>query len=154
MTFSSPRRWLLLALLATPLAWAGLGEAEHSIEAERAHLHAQRTVVRSAQYTVHELKMQDGSRVRQYVSGRGRVFAVSWAAFFKPDLASLLGSSFPSYSDAAHAAAQRGGIQRQFHHEGADLMVYSSGHMNVFRGFAFRPSLAPSGITPQTMGLG
>ena len=154
MTFSSPRRWLVLALLAAPVAWAGLGEAEGSIEGERAHMHAEHAVNRAAQYVVHELKTADGSRVRQYVSGNGRVFAVSWTTLYKPDLSSLLGSSFPAYSDAAQTAAQRGGIQRQFRHEGTDLVVQSSGHLNVYRGYAYRPSLLPRGLSVQALGQG
>jgi predicted heme/steroid binding protein len=154
MTFNSPRRWLALAMLAAPLAWAGLGEAESSIEGERAHMHAQRSVARSAQYAVHELKMADGSRVRQYVAGNGLVFAVSWTTLYKPDLATLLGSSFPSYSNAAHQAVVQGGMQRQFRHEAADLVVQASGRMNVYRGFAYRPSLTPKGVNLQSVGLG
>lgn len=154
MTFNSPRHLLLLLGLVAPLAWAGLGEAEGGIEVERAHMHAQHAVQRAALYSVHELKMQDGSRVRQYVSGSGRVFAVSWSTFFKPDMATLLGTSFPSYSNAEHVALQRRGIQRQFHHEGPDLVVQSTGHMNVYHGFAYRPSLVPAGLPLQTLGLG
>jgi hypothetical protein len=153
MTFSSPRRWLGLVVLAAPLAWAGLGEAQGSIEGERAQLHAQRSVARAAQFTVHELKMADGSRVIQYVAGHGRVFAVRWNTLYKPDLAALLGSSFSSYNASAREAARHGGIQRQFRHEGDDLVVQSGGHLHVFAGYAYRPSLLPQGLSLQAIGL-
>ncbi len=152
-SFTSPRRWLGLALLAAPLAWAGLGEAQGSIESERAQWHAQRSVAHAAQYSVHELKMADGSRVLQYVAGNGRVFAVRWNTLYKPDLSSLLGASFTSYSTAAREAASQGGIQRHFRHQSADLVVQSGGHLHVFAGYAYRPSLLPQGLSLQAMGL-
>ncbi|RFO95379.1 hypothetical protein DIC66_18630 [Rhodoferax lacus] len=154
MTSSSPARWLLLGLLAASPAWAGLGEAESSIDSARVRMRAQHSQVRAAQYTVHELKMADGSRVRQFVAGNGQVFAVNWTTLYKPDLFSLLGSSYGKYNDAVQAAAQRGGIQRQFRHDGADLVVQSSAHLNVYRGFAYRPSMLPAGMRFQTLGQG
>jgi hypothetical protein len=153
MTFNSPRRLLLLLWLATPLAWAGLGGMESSIESERAHMHAQHVVARSAQYAVHELKMTDGSRVRQFVAGDGRVFAVSWNTLYKPDLSAILGPSFSGYSAAAQASARRGGIQRQFHHDSGDLVVQSAGHLHVYAGYAYRRSMLPSGLSLQAIGL-
>jgi hypothetical protein len=154
MTSSSRGRWLLLGLLAVSPAWAGLGEAESSIDRERVQMHARHSVARATQYSVHELKMADGSRVRQFVAGNGRVFAVNWTTLYKPDLSSLLGSSFGNYNDAVQTAAQRGGIQRQFRHEGTDLVVQSSAHLNVYRGFAYRPSMLPAGLRFQILGQG
>ena len=154
MTFSSPAHWLLLGLVAASPALAALGESENSIEGERLPMRAQHSLVRAAQYTVHELKMADGSRVRQFVAGNGRVFAVSWNTLYKPKLSEMLGTSFAGYSQAAQAAAQHGGIQRQFRHDDADLVVQSSGHLHVYSGFAYRPSLMPRGLSPQTIGLG
>ena len=154
MTSSSFCRWLLPLWLAYPLAWAGLGDAQSSIEGERARMHALRAVAHNTHYSVHELTTADGSRVRQYVGGGGRVFAVAWSTFFKPDLASLLGPSYASYSEAEHAAVLRGGIQRQFRHQEADLVVRSSAHMNVYRGFAYRPSLTPQGVSLQSLDRG
>lgn len=153
MTFSS-RSGLLALLLASPLAWAGLGEAEGSIAPQAVHMQARQSVARAALYTVHELKMADGSRVRQYVASSGRVFAVSWNTLYKPELSALLGPSFSSYSHAARTAAQQGGVQRQFRHEGDDLVVQSSGHLHVYAGYAYRRSLLPPGLRLDALGLG
>lgn len=156
MTFSS-RQWLwALALMAAPAvtAWAGLGEGQASIDTDRVRMSARHSVARAPQYTVHELKAVDGSRVQQFVSGNGQVFAVRWNTLYKPDLSALLGTSFADYQGAAHEAAQRGGIQRQFHHEGNDLVVQSSGHLQVFSGYAYRRSLLPQGLSPKSIGLG
>lgn len=157
MTFSSLRPGpclLLLALLGAPPAWAALGEPQSSIDGDSARMHARHSVVGQNAYAVHELTRADGSRVRQFVGGNGRVFAVSWNTLSKPDLSTMLGGAFASYKGAAQAAARQGGIQRQFRHEGSDLVVQSSGHLHVYQGYAYRPSLLPPGLTLQTLGLG
>jgi hypothetical protein len=135
-------------------AWAGLGENEGAIVGDRMRMRAFHSVARSPQYAVHELKMANGSVVRQYVAGNGRIFEVSWRTLFKPDLSNMLGTSFTSYSVAASEAVQKGGIRRQFHHRGSDLVVQSSGHLNVFTGYAIQPSLVPQGVNLQTLDLG
>lgn len=155
MTSSSGARPLLALLLLAPLlARAGLGEGESSINTERVRIHARHAVAASAQYTLHELTQANGSRIQQYVASNGLVFAVRWNTLYKPDLAALLGSSFPTYASAAQQAAQRGGIQRHFHHEGNDLVLQSSGHLQVFSGYAYRRSLMPRGVSAQSLGLG
>lgn len=158
MTFSSPHPvpclLALALLLGAPLAWAGLGEPQSSIDGDGTRMHARHSVVGQNQYAVHELTKADGSRVRQFVARNGRVFAVSWNTLAKPDLSVVLGGAFPSYQGAAHAAARQGGIQRQLRHEGSDLVVQSSGHLHVYQGYAYRPSLLPQGLTLQTLGLG
>jgi predicted heme/steroid binding protein len=156
MTSSSFKLLWVLAFLVTPVAsaWGGLGESEGSISGDRMRMRAFHSVVRAPQYSVHELKMTNGSRIRQYVAANGRIFAVSWHTLFKPDLSSMLGSSFPSYSAAVSEAAHLGGIRRQFRHQGSDLVVQSSGHLNVYNGYAIRPSLVPQGLNLQTVDLG
>lgn len=152
MTFN--KGLLLLALLTPPLAWAGLGEPQSAIDSARARMHARHAAVQTSQYTVHELTMADGSRVQQYMGPDGLVFAVRWNTLYKPDLSVLLGNAFPAYASAAQQAAQRGGIQRQFHHDRGDLVLHSAGHLHVFSGYAWRRSLLPRGVTPQSIGLG
>jgi hypothetical protein len=145
---------LLLALTAALPAWAGLGESQSSIETDRMRISARHAVTRAPQYTVHDLGMADGSHVQQYVGGNGQVFAVRWNTLHKPDLSGLLGNAFNRYSGAVQQAARRGGIQRQFRHESLDLVVQTSGHLHVYSGYAYRPSLLPPGLSLQTLGLG
>jgi hypothetical protein len=155
MTSSSLRRWLALSLLGASPAFAALGEHQSSISVDAEHMHARHALERAtSQYAVHELKMADGSRVRQYVAGDGRIFAVSWHTLYKPNLSTMLGTSFPAYTEAAHEASQRGGIQRQFRHAKGDLVIQASAHMQVYSGFAYKPSLLPLGLNPQSLGLG
>lgn len=156
MTSSSAGRKLalLFTLLVAPLAWAGLGDAESSINGERLRLRAFHSTQRAPQYAMHELMLQDGSRVRQFVGSSGRVFAVSWNSLSKPDLSALLGNAFAGYAGAVQVAGRRGGIQRQFRHEEADLVVQTSGHLHVYAGYAYRRSLLPPGLDLQAIGLG
>lgn len=144
----------LASLLGTSLARAGLGEGQAAVDRDSQRMRAQHTVARASRYAVHELSSADGSRLRQYVGGNGRVFAVSWHTLYKPDLNSLLGSAFATYDDAARRAARQGGVQRQFRHDGNDLVMQSSAHLNVYAGYAYRPSLLPAGVSPQSLGLG
>lgn len=148
-------RIIAAALLLLPVvpAFAGLGEHESSVEKDRMRMHARRSVAAMPQYSINDLLTSDGSRVRQYVSADGVVFAVSWNTLYKPDLSAILGTTYPSYASAAQEAAYRPGIQRRFRHENLDVVVQSTAHLNVFSGFAFRRSLLPKGVSPERMGL-
>ncbi len=140
-------------MLGSAHSFAGLGQDLDSIKLERKHMAARHQVRTGAQYSLHELLAADGSRVRQYVSANGMVFAVSWHTLYKPDLSALLGTSYPRYAAAAQVAAQRGGVQRQFRHTDLDLVLQSSAHLHVFSGFAFRRSMLPRGLDPHQIGL-
>jgi hypothetical protein len=141
------------SLLAMAPAFAGLGEAESSINADSMRMHARRTVAMTQQYSVNELQSADGSRVKQYVSPSGIIFAVSWHTLYKPNLSSMLGPSFQNYAQAAQQAARRPGIQRHFRHESLDLVVQATSHLNVFSGFAFRQSMLPRGLNLSNLGM-
>lgn len=153
----SSSRWRVFAFLLTlflpVLGWAGLGETEHEIAGNSRELHARHTQARKRNYTVHELLQPDGSRIRQYVSENNQVFAVTWKAMHKPNMSQLLGPDYPRYAGAAEQSARRGGIQRDFRHEGADLVVHSTGHLHLFTGYAYRPSMFPLGFNPSRLGV-
>jgi len=156
MTFNSVKNVLLIVLLTAQAtaSWASLGDGEGAIVGDRMRMRALHSVTRGPQYSVHELKAADGSRVREYVTPNGIVFAVSWKTLYKPDFADILGSRYPAFADSLMQAARRGGIQRQFRHQGADLIVLSTGHLNVYAGYAYSQSLLPSGLDPRSLGLG
>lgn len=156
MTSSSLGRLLAVALslLLSGLAWAGLGEHENAIAGTRMQMRAHHAVQRKSQYTVHDLIATDGSRVRQYAAVDGRIFAVSWHTLYKPDMAGMLGSAFPAFSEGLKSEGRQAGIRRQYRQEAADLVVHSTGHMNVYSGFAYKPSLFPVGLDPKSMDLG
>lgn len=132
--------------MALSPAWAALGQDERSILHERQHSSAHYSRVARASYSMHDLRSADGSRIRQFVGNQGKVFAVTWSALYKPDLSVLLGDGYSSYSEAAHAAARTSGIQHNFRHQANDLIVQSMGHLHVFTGYAYRPSMVPPGF--------
>ena len=124
-------------------AWAGLGDAEGSVNRDKVRMSARHTVTSVSQYSVHDLVTPEGGRFREYVSASGVVFAVAWHALYKPDLSTILGSSYPAYVQSAKVAAQQGGIKRQFRLTALDLVVHSASHLNVFSGYAYRNSMLP-----------
>ena len=85
----------LLALAASPLARASLGDDVSSVDRDRASLQGVTQVTAGSGYETHEIAHPGGS-VRQYVAG-GRVFAVSWDGVATPDLARLLGAYHSHY---------------------------------------------------------
>jgi Protein of unknown function (DUF2844) len=153
MTSSDVKRFAIAAsmLALTASSWAGLGDGEGSITNDRMRMRAMHSVVRSQWYSVHELKVADGSRVHQFTTSSGMVFAVSWSTTYKPDYADILGSSNGEYEQAQKRANQVVGIQKQVLHQGRDLVVLSTGRMNLYKGYAYRPSLMPPGVTPQAL---
>lgn len=163
MTFSKRLRAsaAVLLLIVAPATWAkdGLGEIHSSMAAGNAAVAAspnapgvRRMLAQQARYSVDEVQMADGSQVRKYLAANGQIFAVTWNTLYKPDLSKLLGAYFPSYADAAKLAAQKGGIQRQFHHDANDLVLQSGGHLHVFSGYAYLRSQLPPGVSAQSLG--
>ncbi len=144
---------LLIALLgglSTPVL-ASLGENQSSIENDRMRMRASRAMEHRGLFSVHTLKTEDGSQIRQFVGMDGRVFAVRWNAMHKPDLSKLLGESWDGYGAAVRQAARRGGIQRQFHHAQGDVVVQSDAHLHIFSGYAYRRSLLPAGFSGERL---
>lgn len=77
--------------------------------------------------------------VKTYVNAAGVVFAVSWQGPVKPDLQALLGPYFAAY--AAHPTISGMASVRS-----GDLVVYSTGFMRHFTGYAYLKSQTPAGF--------
>jgi hypothetical protein len=141
---SAPRRrptdWLgplvavLLVLLLRP-GWAALGDAP------AAGLSSSRNG-----YAVHETVYDNGTRVQEYVSPVGLVFAVAWQGPVLPDLSVWLGRFHVSYrleTEQRRLSGLRGGpvaIARD------GLVLRSNGRMREFFGHAYAPALVPAGL--------
>jgi hypothetical protein len=138
----------VLAAAALP-GWAVLGGSAQSVVADQAKLRAaNRTVVETREYTVHEMSSGDGTVVREYVTPAGKVFGVSWTGPTIPDLAQLLG---PYNAEYQKALTNRRGRRRGVAVHNPDLVVQNSGHMRAFHGRAYLKSLLPNGVTPETV---
>ncbi len=138
---------VFVALTAsTGSARAVLGAAVASVQEDQLRLAGTRTQSVHAYHQVHDIVMADGSRIREFVSPSGVVFAVSWDTRFKPDLQALLGTYHAEYDAEAREALRRPGIRRQLSFKHADLVLETSGHLNHFSGRAWVPSLTPGGL--------
>jgi len=146
---SSRIAWMGLALLMflLPLpALAALGGDVESVHQDQAQMKGTLKTTEGTTFTVHEIKDDTGTTVREYVSPAGSVFGVSWQGPFMPSMQQILGSYFHQYSAAAQA-------QRSAHHgraplkiEQPALVVESSGHMRFYSGRAYDPSKLPQGV--------
>lgn len=92
-------------------------------------------------WTVSAQTGADGITVTRYINTAGTIFAVSWDGPAKPNLKALLGTYFgamPQGIGARVATAQQG-----------DLVIYSSGSMPHFSGYALLKSQTPAGFSIQ-----
>jgi hypothetical protein len=137
----------VLAAAALP-GWAVLGGSAESVVADQVKLQANRTVVETREYTVHEISREDGTLVREYVTPAGKVFGVSWSGPTIPDLSQLLGSYNTEYQNSLHA---KPGRRRVAVVHNTDLVVESSGHTRAFHGRAYLNSMLPGGVTQETV---
>ena len=150
--FKIARRMLLLAaslLVLHPFsAFATLGEASTSTEGDRASMKSSLRTVPASAYNIHEIQTPAGTRVREYVSRQGMVFAVVWQGPLMPDLRQALGRYFDRY--AAAATAKRAG-RRPVAVSESDLVIQSGGHVRSFSGRAYLPQLLPQGVTREEL---
>lgn len=144
---------LVLAASALPAA-AVLGEDLASVQADQLRMGAQRhaRVQPAAGWQVHELVLADGSRIRQYATPGGRVFAVTWQTRGKPRLDQLLGTHFNAYAEASRRLqAARPGIVRAAHIAEGDLVVESTAHLQAHVGRAWLRSQLPAGSSTDAL---
>lgn len=136
-------------MLALPLcASAALGGVSASSEADRAAMNGSMRVLPGAKYTVHEIEAPSGTKIREYVSPAGNIFAVAWDGPIMPDLRQTLGNYFDRYTAAA-AGRQAG--RRQIEVREPDFVVQARGHMRAFSGTAYLPQALPEGVAPEEL---
>lgn len=142
---------LSLALLAVaPRAQAALGEPASSVPSDRAALRAvdRGTTVRKG-YSVQELQVGP-TRVREFVSPSGVVFAVAWKGLTHPDLGVLLGRYAAEYQAGRREGRAPAGRRHQ-RTETAHAVVETWGHMRDLQGRAYVPALLPPGVAPDDL---
>jgi hypothetical protein len=141
---------ILTLLTGTLPAFAGLGEAASSVQADQAHMRGALRVTEAQAYTVHEIQVATGTVVREYVSPSGKVFAVAWQGPWPPDMRQILASFFEPYQQAVHAQTHSRGRQ-PLRIEQPGFVVHSGGHMRSFAGHAYIPEMLPQGVTPEEL---
>lgn len=135
----------VLALLESAPACAALGEPAESVARDGQKLKAQVRATAATGFTVHEMTLDSGTVVREYVGPDQRVFAVSWSGPQMPDVRQLLGSYYGALQAAPRPAGPRA-TQRHLDVRTGDLVVQSSGHMRAWSGRAYVASMLPQGV--------
>jgi hypothetical protein len=140
-------RWPAVALATTCLvsggAHAALGGTPTTVQTDAQALSGAATVEHAANFDRHQITQADGSIVREYVSPRGTVFAVAWSGRTTPDLKTLLGAHYATYT--AELAKQR-----PSHHvlnvTTPDLTVTIVRYQHTGSGSASLPAEVPAGV--------
>ncbi|HWI83884.1 DUF2844 domain-containing protein [Ramlibacter sp.] len=133
----------LALLVCSAAAQAALGEAADSVLRDHAALRG--TALKhtpAAGFEVHETTTPEGTAVRQYVSGAGKVFAATWSGPALPDLKLVLGSHYAQYA----ADLQRGAGN-------AKVVAMRTGAM-VLRVVKLPRGMAGSAMVPALMPAG
>ena len=131
--------WLLSLSMA---GVAELGGDVSTVQADQVRMKGALRITRTSSYDIHEVQTSSGTRVREYVSPAGKVFAVSWQGPWLPNLEQLLGPYFADYTAAQNHRQSRGPL---LIHQ-PNLVVQSSGHMRSFIGRAYIPDMMPAGV--------
>jgi hypothetical protein len=139
-----------LLIILSSVGWstvavASLGNKLPTIEADRAHLSASANSEILGAATVHTLTSPNGGIVKEYSATDGTIFAVSWKGPARPDLRQLLGDRFSAMSSMNHPGRRY--IRRIVAVQRPSLVILSQGHPGAFFGFAYDPSLVPSGFS-------
>jgi hypothetical protein len=96
-------------------------------------------------YVTRDTTLATGTHVREYVSGSGVVFAITWDGPFLPDLKALLGKYFDRMG-AESARMPRAG-RSHLSVNLPEVVINSGGHMRAFEGSAWIPAEFPAGFT-------
>ena len=144
MRMLSPRS-LLFCLVLSALscsAFAALGGDVSSIQADQAHMRAQRRVVQNPAYTVHEMQTESTTVVREFVSADGKVFGISWQGPTRPDLQQILGNYYSEFAASRPTRRMHGPVTIRTQ----NLIIQSGGHMRALTGRAFVPAMVPADV--------
>ena len=134
-----------MELLCAAPARAGLGGDQAQVIADGAEMHGTVQSVPGLAYDVQEITAGTGTRVREYLTRSGLVFAVSWSGPVVPDLRQLLGSHYDSYAKGLSALSHPG-LRRSLRIASDKVIVESGGHMRAYSGRAYLPALIPPGV--------
>ncbi|NKI68790.1 DUF2844 domain-containing protein [Collimonas pratensis] len=151
-----------LLLAAALPAWAALGGAVSSVEADRIALRgapaagaqaaAKAGAARdgssaqpSALYSVQAFALPNGTEVREFVAA-GQVFGVAWQGASQPNLRQVFGDQmYEVYLQSLKAQGTPG--SRTFVLRQSALVVHSFGLPGNFSGQAYLPQQLPAGVS-------
>lgn len=134
-------------LSASTPALAALGGDASTVDADRVRMKgALVRIVRNDAYTLHEIRSETGTTVREFISPGGRVFAVAWEGQWHPDMEQVLGAYFARYQRGAQAALNQRRTRGLLRIRDGDLIVQMGGHQRAFSGRAYLANDIPQGV--------
>ncbi len=130
-------------------AFAELGGDIKSVQRDLVKMKASTSTVRQTdRYTVHEMRADSGSTVREFATPDGKVFAVAWDGAFHPDYQQLLGQYFDRLQQFTRQ--QAGGPRRARRApvmiETPEFVFQSFGHVRAMAGRAYLPQALPPNV--------
>jgi hypothetical protein len=143
---------LFLSMLQCAVAYASLGGAPSNFSTTPLLRQGARSLAAAdstANYTVTQSTLDEGTVVREYSDAAGVVFAVSWNGPFLPDLRTLLGAHFDTLR--SEAAKQPKAGHSQLAVERPDVVIVSTGHMRSYSGKAWIPASLPAGFSTDSI---
>ena len=135
--------WFILNISLAVTARAALHGNEQSVYDDSNKSAATITTEALSNYTIHTLTLPSGTKVKEYLSTNGQVFAVTWNGPLLPNFEMILGSHIKDYQAATNTNSSRRGplIYQQ-----PDIVIESAGHIRAFNGRAYLPTLLPMGL--------
>lgn len=151
----------MLATAATTLACAGLlcspaaviparaalGKRATSVAADQLRMKGQMRRSVRAGYQVDKITTPAGTLVKEFISPSGIVFAVSWRGPVMPNLAQTLGHTYFGMLKTAEKRERTALGHNHVQLRTPQLIVHAGGHMRLFYGVAYVPSLLPPNVS-------
>ena len=127
-------------------SWAELNGNVSSVETDRAQVGGLLSSRSSYDSTIYEIKDPNGTVIREFVSPKGRIFAVAWEGRFVPEMKFLLGGLFQDYARAVHSEHPNHGWRQPLFIHTPTLAFESLGHMGWYYGRAYVAAEIPNGF--------
>jgi hypothetical protein len=138
--------FLILFLAVSLPALAALGGDAASVQNDSEQANGTLRIRQEIAYSIYEINAPGNTDIREYVSGEGKVFAISWQGLSIPNLQQLLGTYFQKYFDAVQSRKAEYVGRRPLNIHERELVVETGGHMRSYYGRAYDPQLIPPGV--------
>ena len=147
--FPWPCAVLALVLQFSSSARAALGDDVAAVAVDQARMQASLQVWHQRNYEIHELSSATGTKVRHYVGDSGKVFAVSWAGGWRPNLRDIMGEHYDKFIAATRGKRVARGVARI---ELPGMVVVMGGQQRAVFGHVYLTDLLPAGFASGDLG--
>ncbi len=131
-------------LLQAGVGHAALGGSPDAFNSEGTKVVASVSSAVSS-YVVRDTTLSTGTHVREFISGSGVVFAVTWEGPVLPDMKSLLGRHFNTMLAESEKTPKAGRSRLEI--DQPEVVINMGGHMRAYEGSAWVPAQFPAGFT-------